>query len=147
MWFAAGELGRAKLSCWVASSFSVYLIGTVVLQLFVACSHVHSTSLLQACGVNHLYWQGKHYLFSLNKGNASCRVRVSAALGVWQKYLPTVNWSTAKARRFSQLGAQKRCFVADKVADWFISNSLISFLGLTLLQWIFLRCFVITFIL
>lgn len=65
-----------------------------------------------------------------------------------QKYLSTGNWSNAKARRFSQLGGQETMgFFAEKVAAWFISNSFVSFLRLTLLLSIFLRCSVITFIL
>lgn len=145
-WFAAGELGRANLSCWVPSSCCAYLFGTVVLQLFVAPTVTCSTLLLQTGGVNSLCWQGKPHVFSLNNGNIGCRVRISAVLGFCQKYLSALDWSTAKARRFSHLGAEERCF-AGNAADRFISDSRLLFFGLTLSQGIFLRCSVTAFIL
>lgn len=72
-------------------------------------------------------------MFSLNNVNAGCRVRISAVLGFCQKYLSTVNWSTAKARIYSHLEAEKRCF-ADNAAERFISNGCLLLLGLTLFQ-------------
>lgn len=146
VWFAAEELGMAVMSG-PESFLCVFCCPTCASALCSPHSHVSSTCLLQACRVNNLYWEGKPYLFSLNKGNAGCRSRMSAVLGFCQKYLSTVTWSTAKARRFSQQGAQKRCLVADKVADWFISNGFVSFLGMTFFQWTFLRCSVVNFIL
>lgn len=146
VWFAAGELGRAVMS---GPEFllSVFRRPPCVSAFCSPHSHVSSTLLLQTCGVNNLYWKGKPYLVSLNKGNAGCKGRMSTVLGFCQKYLSTVTWITAKAKRFSQQRAQKRCLVADKVADWFISNGCVSFLGMMLLQWIFLRSSVISFIL
>lgn len=106
-WFAAGELGRANLHCWVLRSCCVYLFGTAVLQLSVAPMVTSSTWLLQADGVDNLCGQGEPPVFSLNDVNAGCGVWILAVLWFCQKYLSTVNWSTARARTYSHLGAKK----------------------------------------
>lgn len=69
----------------------------------------------------------------LNNVNAGCRVWILAMMGFCQKYLSTVNWSTARARTYSHLEAKKRWF-AGNAAGRFISNGCLLFLGLTIFQ-------------
>lgn len=59
---------------------------------------------------------------------------MSTVLGFVKNTSPLSVGALQKPEGFHSWGPRKDAFFADKVADWFISNSFVLFLGLMLLQ-------------